>query len=201
MGEARHLAAVHTAEDDAWFSALGSLVAFLATDFEDAVVLADRALGRGDSRGDDDDARRIFALAARGLAAAGWWPLPHDTWTDAAPGTTATGDPWSEAAELLAGIADDPTPEAELARYLLAEAALAAGRLELAGRVVAVSGPPPEWILPDGSRHPYAEIVVVMRVRLAAFRGLIDDAEAMLTALESRQSGPLLSLLARRRRT
>ena len=79
--EARQHAA-RNADGDAWFTALESFSAFLATDFEDAVVLADRALA-----GVDDDVARVVALAVRGLAAAGWWPAPHATWTDAAPGT------------------------------------------------------------------------------------------------------------------
>ena len=187
--EARQHAA-RNADGDAWFTALESFSAFLATDFEDAVVLADRALA-----GVDDDVARVVALAVRGLAAAGWWPAPHATWTDAAPGTTATGDPLGDATELLPAFDDDTTPDAELARYLLAEAALASGRLDLAARVVAASGRTPGWTMPDGSRHPYVDIVILMRVRLAAFRGLIDEAEALLVPLESRTSGPLSSLL------
>jgi DNA-binding NarL/FixJ family response regulator len=190
MADARRRARAGTDDDEVWFSALESFVAFLGTDFEDAVALADRALG-----GVGDDVAHLVALAARGLAAAGWWPAPHETWTDVAPHTTSTGDPLREAADLVGGIAGDATPVAEFARYLVAEAALACGRLDLAGRVVTQSGPPPEWTLPDGSRHPYAEIVIVMRVRLAAFRGLIDHAEALLVGLESRTHDALLSLL------
>lgn len=188
LAEARQHA--RNADGEVWFTALESFSAFLATDFEDAVVLADRALA-----GADDDVARVVALAARGLAAAGSWPAPHETWTDAAPETTATGDPLGDATELLPAIDDDTTPDAELARYLLAEAALASGRLDLAARVVAASGGAPGWTMADGSRHPYVEIVILMRVRLAAFRGLIDEAEALLKPLESRTSGPLSSLL------
>jgi DNA-binding NarL/FixJ family response regulator len=195
LGDARRLAAARVGDDEVWFTALESVVAFLSTDFEDAVRLGDRALAHIDGRTPDPVAR-VFALAARGLAAAGWWPAPHVTWSDAAPRVTASGDPLAEAAALLGAIAADSRPDAELARYLVAEAALASGRLHLAERVVTESGPAPTWTLPDGSRHPYAEIVLIMRVRLAAFRGRIDDAESLLGELESREHRPLLSLLA-----
>ena len=85
--------------------------------------------------------------------------------------------------------------EADFARYLVAEGALACGRLDVAGGVVEASGAVPVWTLPDGSRHPFCDLVTVMRVRLAAFRGRIDDAEELLQVIERQARRPLMDLL------
>jgi DNA-binding NarL/FixJ family response regulator len=181
---------------DAWFLAVGSFASFVAGDFERAAALADRSLAGVAGGGDDlDEVGRVLALAARGFASAGWWPGGTRGWQDAAPETTATGDATREAADRLSLIVGDPSPEADFARYVVAEGALACGRLDLAGGVVDTSGPLPSWSLSDGSRHPFCDLIGVMRVRLAAFRGRIDDAERQLRAIEGHARRPLMELI------
>ena len=186
--------AAYDATQDAWFLAVGSFASFVAGDFEQAVGLADRALAES-GYDDDDDVGRVLALAARGLAAAGWWPGGSNDWRDAAPRVTATGDPVQEAVDLMHRIANNDSAEADVARYLIAEGALACGRLDLSGAVVASSGAVPSWSSPDGSRHPFCDLIGVMRVRLAAFRGRIDEAEALLRVIESHPHRPLMDLM------
>ncbi len=180
---------------DAWFLAVASFASFIEGEFARAAELADRALSRVAAEPDADEVCRVLALAARGFAVAGWWPGRARGWQDAAPAAAETGDPTREAADRLRRIAADPSPEADLARYLVAEGALACGRLDLAGAVVEASGPAPAWSLPDGSRHPFVDLIGVMRVRLAAFRGRIDEAEGQLRVLEARTHRPLMDLL------
>ena len=179
---------------DAWFLAVGSYASFVTGDFERAAELADRALA-APANVAGDDVSRVLALAARGLAAAGWWPGESRGWRDAAPGVTETGDPTQEAVDLLPRITNDRSPEADIARYLVAEGALACGRLDLAGRVVEASGALPSWSLPDGSRHPFPDLIGVMRVRLAAFRGRIDEAEVLQQGLEAHAHRRLMDLI------
>lgn len=180
----------HAATGDSWFLALAAFAAFFAADFEEAATLADAGVA-----GARDEVGRTYALAARALASAGWWPGARTGWTDAASGATVTGDPLAEAAAALPRFANDASPEADLARYLVAEAGLACGRLELAGRVVGLAGDPAVWLRADGSRHPQSEVALVMRVRLAAFRGRIADAETLVRDAESRPHAPLVHLL------
>lgn len=187
--------ATRTAEatGETWFLVLASFAAFVRTDFRRSAELADDALVAQARGVGDDAATRVAALGMRGFAAAGWWPGAGATWTDVAPTTTTTGDPLTEAAALLATL--DGSPESDVARYLVAEGALACGRLDLAARVVDVSGPLPGWRRADGSPHPFGTLVRIMRVRLLAFRGLIDDADALLRAEPAGAHGTLLDLV------
>lgn len=173
---------------DPWFLVLASFAAFVRTDFRAAAGFADEALST-----ESDAVTRVAALGMRGFAAAGWWPGPATAWTDIAPATTATGDPQTEALGLLPNLG--ASPEADVARYLVAEGALACGRLDLAARVVALSGPIPDRRGPDGAAHPFGTLVRIMRVRLLAFRGLIADADALLTADGPGSHGVLLDLV------
>ncbi|WP_395638706.1 LuxR C-terminal-related transcriptional regulator [Pseudolysinimonas sp.] len=170
--------------DDPWFLVLASFAAFMRSDYETSARLADDALAGG-----GDDTARVGALAARGLAAAGWWPGAATTWTDAAPTTTASGDPLTEAFEQLGTL--DASPAADAVRYLVAEAALACGRLNLAASVVDASGPVPAW----PGDHPFGDLVRVHRARLLVFLGRIDDAEAIVRDLATGRRAPLLELL------
>lgn len=170
------------AADDPWFLPIASYAAFLRTDYGRAAELADEALVRA-----SDDVTRVAALGARGLAAAGWWPGTAEQWTDAAPGSTATGDPLGEVVGMIDRL--DGSREADVARYLAAEGALACGRLDLADRLVG-SGPLADW-----PGHPFGGLVRVHRARLLAFLGRIDEAEAVVRDLESRDDGPLMALL------
>jgi DNA-binding CsgD family transcriptional regulator len=167
------------ATGDPWMLVVASFAAFIRTDYPRAATLADEALARA-----TDDVTRIGALGARGLAAAGWWPGAATDWTDAA----AVGDATGAAAEELASIADDTSLEAHVARYLVAEGALACGRLDLGGSVVDASGPLPE-------ARPLGDLVAIMRARLLAFRGRIDEAERFVRILESREHPRLTALV------
>ena len=164
-----------TATGDPWMLVLASFAAFIRADYARSAELADEAL-----RAEPDEVTRVAALGARGLAASGWWPGEGRGWADATP----AGDPL--AVDLLA----DASREADVARYLVAEAALACGRLDLAASVVAASGDVPDW---DG--HPFATLVRLHRIRLLAFRGRIADAETVLVAAEAVEHRPLLDLV------
>ena len=194
IGAAQRCLAEYDATADAWFLGMASYATFVTGDFERAVALGDRAVAAS-AVGSTDEAVRVLALAARGFASAGWWVGESTDWRAAAPGVTPTGDPTQAAVDRLPLIASDASPEADVARYVLAEGALACGRLDLAEAVIAASGPLPAWSLPDGSRHPFCDLIGVMRVRLSAFRGRIDDAEALLRVLESRPHQPLMDLM------
>jgi DNA-binding NarL/FixJ family response regulator len=171
------LAVATGAGEDPWFLVLASFAAFVTTDFPAAVVFADRALATA-----PDPVTRVAALGVRGFASAGWWP-PHGAAWDAPDG----GDPLPAALALLPALED--SREAEVARYLVAEGALACGRLGLAAEAVGFSGALPQW---DG--HPFPALVRIMRVRLLAFRGRIAEADALLRA-DSGQHGMLVELL------
>lgn len=182
----------YSVTSDAWFLAVASYSVFVAGDFERAVTLANRALAE---TAESDEVGTALALAARGFAAAGSWTGAKDSWRDAAPGVTNAGDPTAEAAERLPRILDDRSPEADFARYLAAEGALACGRLLLAARIVDESGPLPVWSQTGTARHSFGDLIGVMRIRLAAFRGRIDEAEAQLGELEARPLRPLMTLV------
>lgn len=163
-----------TATGDPWMLVLASFAAFIRADYARSAELADEAL-----RAEPDEVTRVAALGARGLAASGWWPGGGRGWADATP----AGDPL--AVELPAAA----SREADVARYLVAEAALACGRLDLAASVVAEVG------VPDWGGHPFATLVRLHRIRLLAFRGRIADAEAVLVAMEEVEHRPLLDLV------
>jgi DNA-binding NarL/FixJ family response regulator len=171
------LAIATEAGEDAWFLVLASFAAFVTTDFAAAVEYADRALA--DS---PDPVTRVAALGVRGFASAGCWPAGATAWE-----ALAGGDPLPLALALLPGLED--SREAEVARYLVAEGALACGRLALAATAVELSGPLPRW---DG--HPFPSLVRIMRVRLLAFRGRIAEADTLLRA-DTGRHGTLVDLL------
>lgn len=182
---------------DAWFEALGSVMSFLASDFETAIASADRALGlRRTTQPDSPDPElTLLAHAARGLAVAG--STTERRWTDTAPDLTATGDPLADALAWL-DLVDSSSGTGAFATYLVAEAALANGRLELAARIVARTGPVPLDFLADsaGNPHEYLVVMRIMRVRLLAFRGRITDAIREHDELEvSAGAPPLVALL------
>lgn len=164
---------------DPWMLVLASFAAFIRTDYLRAASLADDVLAR-----EPDDVTRVAALGARGLAAAGSWSADGRTWADAAP----IGDATALAAADLELLAADRSLEAHVARYLVAEGALACGRLDLAARVVEASGE-----LPDA--RPLGDLVAILRARLLAFRGRIDDADGFVRILESRRHPALTALL------
>ena len=196
------LDAAYAAAPDPWLLGLGAFVLFMALDYPAAVALGDRALlavGWG-VQGDPDAV--LLARAARGLASAGLRtvaPGEPDSWAETAPGLTPTGDPLADAAAELDALAalDEPgTDTAHFVRYLIAEALLACGRLDLAADVVARSGPVPMLLADEnGAAHPYSVVVRVMRARLQAFRGLIPEASAELEAIPVERRPAILALV------
>ena len=181
---AEALARASTGAADPWSVVLAAFAAFMRTDYAGAARLADEALAQA-----ADDPTRVGALGVRGLAAAGWWPDPANSWTDAAPASTVSGDPLTEAVDLAGDL--DASRESDAALYLAAEGALACGRLDLAARFVTAAGPVPEW----PGRHPFGDLVRVHRARLLVFLGRIDEAEVVVRELELRAHGTLLDLL------
>ncbi|WP_375383911.1 LuxR C-terminal-related transcriptional regulator [uncultured Microbacterium sp.] len=110
------------------------------------------------------DLDRALASGAGGLAFAGMedptWPAP---WADAPAGATGGTD-----------------RQRSFAQYLLAESALASGRLDLASAFTSAGG---RWHQP-WLDSPFSVIMLSCRVRTAAFSGRIDDAAAQLPELE-----------------
>ena len=145
---------------------LQSLLAFslcFAQRFEQASDAATRA--RADST---DPEAAAFALATTAWAATSW-PSPFE------------GDAIDQALELI-GDTDDDIRVFTL--YLLAEAALASARLDVASRVVEASGELPAAYLADetGEPHPYLAMMQVSRVRLLGFQGQVTAAINQLDA-------------------
>jgi DNA-binding NarL/FixJ family response regulator len=84
-------------------------------------------------------------------------------------------------------------PEEPLAAYLLAEAALDCGRLDLAEQFWR---PLPEALFGD-PRHPFLTLMRVSRVRSLAFQGRIDEARPLATAAVAAAPDDATRLLAR----
>jgi DNA-binding NarL/FixJ family response regulator len=198
-----NLDAAYAETSDPWMLGLASFVRFMAIDYPGAVALGDRALLAAGSPVAADPAAVLVARAARGLASAGLRtvaPGEPDVWTLTAPGLTATGDPLADAAAdldaldaLTAGPAADT---AHFTRYLVAEALLACGRLELAAEVVARSGAVPALLVDErGAPHAYTAVLQVMRSRLLAFRGFVPEASAELAAIPVERRPVILSLV------
>lgn len=169
----------YAVQPDPWFLALGAFARFMALDYPNAVSLGDRALRAAGTEVTADPDAVILARAARGIASAGLRTTlddePH-SWTATAPGLTPTGDPLADALADL-GALDPDTDTAHFVRYLVAEALLACGRLDLATQVVAAIGAVPRFLVDErGDEHPFAVMFHIMRVRLFAFRGQIEEA-------------------------
>ena len=131
--------------------------------FEQASAAATRA------RDEADDAEaELFALAATAWAATSW-PTPY------------AGDPVEQVLSRSAELDATPPESRAFTLYFLAEAALGSARLDLASRVVEISGPVPEDFLgTEGNPHPYLAMMRVMRVRLLGFQGRVTEAIALL---------------------
>ncbi len=168
---------------DAFGLALEGFEHFMAGDFEPIAGCAAAALASAH----DPDALAL-ARAVAGLAAAGR--------VDAA-GDPALADPVTGSDPLLAAV-EDPEPLTGALRavllHLLAEAALACARLDLAARFVDRAGPLPETLF--GSAHPYLTVMRVLRVRVRAFQGRISDARALADIAVERAVDPVGSLFA-----
>ncbi len=148
--------------DDPAALGLAGIAGFWLGDFPQATAHARAGLAAAD----DDEARAIcaaaVALAADGDAEAD----PDDTWAVARE-LLAKGDPGSR---WWSGV-----------RYVVAESALVAVRMEDAGAVLAAPPAPAEaW-----AGHPFAVLMVVCQVRVAVFSGRVDDAIGQLEQMRS----------------
>lgn len=176
-------ASTPAATTDAFLLAVEGFEHFMAGDFEPLVGCASAALGSAH----DPDAL-AFARAVAGLALAAWPAAATDPeLLDPATG----GDP------LVAAI-EDPEPLSGPLRHVLlhvlAEAALACARPDLAARFIDRAGPLPESLF--GSPHPYLTVMRVLRVRVRAFQGRIADARALADIAVERATDPVGSLFA-----
>lgn len=172
-----------TATTDAFLLAVEGFEHFMDGDFEPLVGCASAALGAAH----DPDALAL-ARATAGLAIAGWPAAATDP--ELLDPVTA-GDP------LLAAIEDTEPLSGALRHVLLhvlAEAALACARPDLAARFVDRAGPLPESLF--GSPHPYLAVMRVLRVRVCAFQGRIADARALAEVAVERAADPVGSLFA-----
>lgn len=178
---------------DAWALGLAAFEASFALDHTGAREHARAALAAA-THGDpaSDPAAVVLACAGATLAAAGIGVAR--AWTSVAPGLTATGDPLLDACDWL-----DALPESDagrFARYALAEAALACGRLGVAERIVASGAIDGDRFLegPDGIPHPFASVMTVLVARILAFAGRIDAARATLDRIPV-TTAPLVELV------
>lgn len=143
--------------DDPATLGLAGLAGFWRGDFTQATAHARAGLAAAA----DDEAVAICA-AALAFAAAGD--------VDADP-----GEAWVSARDLV--VAADPRSRWWAgARYVVAEAAMVAVRMEDAGAVLAARPAPAEtW-----AGHPFAALMAICEVRVAVFSGRVDDAVALL---------------------
>lgn len=170
---------------DAWQLALAAFAANERLQAARGDELSLRALER--LAPDADPVVRVTAFAARGFAASA--SLVSGGWTDVAPGLTPTGDPLADAREHLPGLGEGA--EADFARYLLAEAALACARVGLASELPHPDGS--RFLEQSGRAHPYGVILTVLAARVAAFHGRVDEARELLEGVQSEV--PAFSLL------
>lgn len=167
--------------DPSFDDGLHALHHFVIGDFDAIVEPAASALRLAR----DPDALAL-ARAVAGLAIAGWPDAAHDA--ELRDPVTA-GDP-------LRSAADDDAALSEHLRspllHLLAEAALACARIDLAAAFLERAGAVPETLF--GRRHPYLTIMRVLHVRVKAFQGKVSDAHALVEAAVDGASGTVESL-------
>ncbi|MGV8884143.1 MAG: LuxR C-terminal-related transcriptional regulator [Microbacteriaceae bacterium] len=182
-GAVDELTRAHADSPDAYLLGLRAFSHFVAQQFEAAAGISARAIREA------TDAEAVqLARAAAGMARSGWPIGPL------APGDddhilTALGE-----LDTVAGI--EPQRLAFI-HYLLAEAALACGRLSLAAEIVDRSEPLPEVFLHNGATpNPYLTIMEVMRIRLLGFQGQITDALALGEVSLAHSRDPLTELIA-----
>jgi DNA-binding NarL/FixJ family response regulator len=179
-----------SAPDDAFRPALRGLEHFARGDFAAMVDPATTALRLAA----DPDALSL-ARAVAGLTIAGW---PDAVGDAALRDPAAKNDPAAKGDPLLAAAADDAPLSPELRPvllHLLAEAALACARIDLAAAFVERMGPVPDTLF--GRRHPYLTVMRVLRVRVNAFQGRVAAARDLLDAAVDGATTPVESLFAR----
>jgi len=165
---------------DPWLLSLRCFAESLAQDFRASAASAALALSLA-----RDDESVAFARIASAWAMSGGFTHYRDnelrTAVDYLP--------------LLRGVDRD---RRVFAGYLLAEAALACGQLNVAAEVVAlVEEESDDFLLgDDGSQHPYLPMMRVMRARLAGFQGRVTEALAIVESIRTVQgsAGELLVL-------
>ena len=165
------------ATDDPWLHSLRSFASFFAQDFSAATASA--ALARSSAV---DDESIVFSLVATAWASAG--ADPH-----------YDGDAHLDALAALPRLAGIDRDRRAFIEYLLAEAGLACGRLDLAARVVAQTEPmPPDFLADGGVPHPYVAMMGAMHARLLGFQGRVTDALVVITGIptEPGTAGELL---------
>lgn len=137
-----------------WSHAVAALAAFWVGDFAEALRCAERAEAEAADALDE-----VLAIAAVGLASAGV--------------VEAAGRADWDRALALIGSDADASRLWSFARYLVAEAALDAARLDVAAALL--DGPPwhRAW-----AGHPYEVMQRATAIRIAAFVGRIDEALA-----------------------
>lgn len=176
---------------DAWTLALEAFRASWMLEHAVARDTAERAAAA--LAGEPNDAAtRVLVAASLGLAAAGLGVTGD--WTRIAPGACASGDPITDALPAVVALADVPGDDAVFARYALAEAALALGRVALADRIGAGS------LRGELAGHPFELVIVVLRSRIAVFAGRVADALELLREVPADAPEPL-ALLAEATRT
>lgn len=143
--------------DDPAALGLAGIAGFWLGDFGQATAHARAGLAAAS----DDEATALCAAAVA---------LAADGDLDAEPGGA-----WAAARDLVAG-ADPRSRWWSGTRYVVAEAAMVAVRMEDAEAVLAGRPVPAEaW-----AGHPFAVLMVVCQVRAAAFLGRVDDAMALV---------------------
>ncbi|MFT4187803.1 MAG: helix-turn-helix transcriptional regulator [Aeromicrobium sp.] len=171
---------------DSWSAALSSFEASWLLDHERAWSRAERAVALLPANLHDDPETVVLAYATLALARAGLG-LRGD-WTDLAPGLTPTGDPLIDAHPFLFTLG--PGDAATFARYAMAEAALALGRVSLSHRLLRSSASFADQL----AGHHFETVMTVLQVRAAAFAGCVTHATQYAAAL-SAESDDRLSLL------
>jgi DNA-binding NarL/FixJ family response regulator len=158
-----------------------SLSQFFAQDFAAAADTVAHAL---DEAGDPESL--MVARAMSGLAAASWPasapdPLRPDTLVAALRDLHLVDKLHDDARAFIV--------------YLLAEAALACARLDLATQFIERSGPLPLGFLGrDGEAHPFLTVIQAMRMRAFGFNGQLSEALAVGDMALACQKTPLMSV-------
>ncbi|TPW95006.1 hypothetical protein FJ656_34450, partial [Schumannella luteola] len=150
-------------DPDPFCLGLEALRLFWSCDHAGCARLAARALAAAD----DPDARAL-ARAVAGLAVAVWVPGIRDPALRDPSGVDPIDAALADPAPLSPGF--DP-----VVRALLAEAALANARVDVAARLLDVDDGPPAALL--GGPHPFLTFVRALWARVAAFEGEITRAE------------------------
>ena len=166
--------------DDAFVHSLRGLDHFAAGDYAEMTDPVATALRLVATDGSDPDALALTRAVA-GFTVAGWPDAVSDP---------ELRDPITGGDPLDAAAADQSALSSELQSvvlHLLAEAALACARIDLAARFIERAGPVPLTLF--GRKHPYLTVLRVLHVRINAFSGEISLARELVSdAIDSANS-------------